>query len=470
MSHTSAPPPPPPPKSFFIAATPQYKGKPSAFSSHSKGKGKAPAYSPDPSASPSSTSGAPDSTGIAYSPSSSSSTSGGGTPYTNEHSDILAQVNKYHKDLLHYQTDMSIQGTPMSDAEFNKTYNDIVEFGEQGWADANSHHGTSHPYPITKHVPLPPSSPPRAPSGMAAPSTPMSGGGAGGHSSSASSSSPGFSPIAHIPLRPPHILPPPGPPPSGTPVALTPAPGPGASPGASPGVSPGAGPSTPPPTSADPPDPAGPTLAGPYEGTEKAAEPDTNRTDPITPATGATQTPATANSLMQEANSMIEEIKHVKDPSTVFGSAEERANMGKGELSGYEFGGPYDYPTMPSGRRDMSLTALGGGWRSKDGKHSSSLWKSTMTSKGVPAMRDKYYKWSTKNGGNWKKISGKDSMRIFSKMDARKQGGRFMDRPNPNQALTHFMKKELKRKDQDTRLAKIGNEIQNKRRKFNSGV
>jgi len=195
---------------------------------------------------------------------------------------------------------------------------------------------------------------------------------------------------------------------------------------------------------------------------EKARENDTDRTDPITPATGSKQTPGTANSIIG-ADPIIASAKE-QSPEDVLGTAQERANMGKGAYSGYEFAGPYDYPSRPSGRRDTSLTAIGA-WRSKTGEHSSSLWKSTLTDKGTPAKRDKYYRWSTKGGGKWKDLDSREAMRTFTKMDARKNGGRWLDRPNPGDELTKVMASTLKRKIGDINAGKAGNERMNKRKK-----
>lgn len=195
---------------------------------------------------------------------------------------------------------------------------------------------------------------------------------------------------------------------------------------------------------------------------EKAKESDSDRTDPITPATGSKQTPSTANSIIG-ADPIIASARKQR-PEKVLGTAQERANMGKGAVSGYEFSGPYDFPSRPSGRPDTSLTAVGG-WRSKTGEHSHSLWKSEYTEKGFPAKRDKYYRWSTKGGGGWKTLSSKDAMRTFTKMEARKQGGRWMSQPNPGERLTSMMAGTLKRKMTDINAGKAGNERMNKRKK-----
>jgi hypothetical protein len=203
------------------------------------------------------------------------------------------------------------------------------------------------------------------------------------------------------------------------------------------------------------------------EGKKATEGGDPNRTDPITPATGATQTPATANSVIG-ANPLLEETKKTKQED-VLGNAEERANMGKGAFSGYEFAGPYDYPTFPSGRRDSELTALGG-WRSKCGKHCGSIWKSKFTARGEPAKRDTYYKWSSKKNGGWSKLENSaDRMKVFTKMDARRGGSRWMTTPGNGDDLVDLVSSQLKRKAQDNEYARIGGENLNKRRKVGSG-
>ena len=193
---------------------------------------------------------------------------------------------------------------------------------------------------------------------------------------------------------------------------------------------------------------------------EKSRESDSDRVDPITPAGGSKQTPETANSLVS-ANKIMKSAQ--KQPQEkVLGDAEERANMGKGAFSGYEFAGPYDYPTFPSGRKNTELTSLGA-WRSKTGEHSASLWSSKLTARGQPAKREKFYKWSTKGGGNWGNLNSKDAMRVMTKNSARKNGSRWMAQPNPGDRLTDMMASTLKRKMGDIELGKMGNERKNKR-------
>jgi len=195
---------------------------------------------------------------------------------------------------------------------------------------------------------------------------------------------------------------------------------------------------------------------------EKAREGDSDRQDPITPATGSKQTPATANSLVG-ADPIYASAKK-QSTEKVFGTAQERANAGMGAPSDWSFNGPYDFPSRPSGRPDTTLTAVGG-WRSKTGEHSASVWKNTLTARGEPAKKDNYYKWSSKGGGNWKNLSARDSMRVFTKMEAKRNGSRWMSQPNPGDELTHIMGATLKRKMQDINMAKKGGERLNKRRK-----
>jgi hypothetical protein len=180
-----------------------------------------------------------------------------------------------------------------------------------------------------------------------------------------------------------------------------------------------------------------------------------NRANPITPETGAQQTPATANSIVG-ADKLVDEVEANK-PEEVLGNAEERANQGKGGYTGYEFCGPYDYPARPSGRCDSTLTAIGG-WRSKTGEHQSSLWSSRYTEKGPPSKREHYYKYSSKKGGNWKKLSSYDAARTFKKVSAYKEGSRWMAQLTEGTPLRSLMASSLKHKMEDIQMGKKGNE------------
>ena len=195
---------------------------------------------------------------------------------------------------------------------------------------------------------------------------------------------------------------------------------------------------------------------------EKARESDSDRTNPITPATGSKQTPSTANSLVGAGPIMASAEK--QSPEKVYGTAEERANMGKGRPSPWEYNGPFDFPSRAGGSLNTSLTAVGA-WRSKTGEHASSVWRSQLTARGEPAKRDSFYKWSSKGGGNWRQLNGSDAMHVFSKMDAKRNGARWLSRPNPGQQLTHLMGATLKRKMEDINMGKKGNERMNKRKK-----
>ena len=193
-------------------------------------------------------------------------------------------------------------------------------------------------------------------------------------------------------------------------------------------------------------------LGGNYSGRD--------RRNPITPETGAQQTVGTANSIIG-ADPIVDEAEQ-SNPKEVMGGAEERANVGKGAYSGYEFCGPYDYPSRPSGRVDSTLTALGA-WRSKTGEHQSSLWASRFTEKGKPAKREKYMKWSTKGGGSWKSLSSYDAMRTFHKNAARKEGSRWMAQLTEGTPLRSLMASSLKHKMEDIQTGKEGNEVKNEK-------
>jgi hypothetical protein len=197
--------------------------------------------------------------------------------------------------------------------------------------------------------------------------------------------------------------------------------------------------------------------AGPYTGYEKAAPGgDPNRTDPITPATGSKQTPASANSIVsvRQLKAAAESTARRFGPQAVHGTAEERANMGKGALDSYEFQGPYDYPIYPGGRPDDTLTMMGA-WRTEKG-NDSSLWYSKKTAKGADAKRNKYYKWSTKGGGKWRKMTKDQMVNVFQKSTANDQ--RFYG-VRAGVRFTDFQVKSMSNRDKNIELAKRGNEI-----------
>jgi hypothetical protein len=193
------------------------------------------------------------------------------------------------------------------------------------------------------------------------------------------------------------------------------------------------------------------------DGTSKAPPGgDPNRTDPITPATGSRQTPASANSIVsiRQLKAAAEHTARTQGIEAVHGTAEERANMGKGALDTYEFQGPYDYPTYPGGRPDDTLSLMGA-WRT-DGGNDSSLWYSKKTAKGANAKRNKYFKWSAKKGGRWRKMSKDEMVNVFQK------GGQNDNRFYGTRAglkFTEFQRRTLGNRDRSNALARLGNEL-----------
>lgn len=189
-----------------------------------------------------------------------------------------------------------------------------------------------------------------------------------------------------------------------------------------------------------------------YGGEEQKAAPggDPNRTDPITPATGSRQTSATANSLVsiKQVKAAAERTTRELGPEAVHGNARERANMGKGALDTYEFQGPYDYPVYPGGRPDDTLTMMGA-WRTNGG-NDSSLWYSKKTAKGANAKRNKYFKWSTKGGGGWRKLSKDDMVNVIQK------GGQNDNRFYGTRTNLKFIEFQRNR-DRNVALARAGN-------------
>jgi len=200
---------------------------------------------------------------------------------------------------------------------------------------------------------------------------------------------------------------------------------------------------------------------------EKTTQSDTNRTDPITSETGAKQTPATANSIVG-ANQLAADAAS-RSPEEVLGNAAERANMGKGAVSGYEFAGPYDYPdrgVAGSSRLDSTLTAMGA-WRSKTGEHSNSLWSSKMKARGSgEAKNPKLFKFSSKGEGRWKSVGGgkKQNMDYMNKISAKQQGANWMQEGIRGSTLHDYMSSQLRNKQKDVQLGRKGNRIMNEKK------
>jgi hypothetical protein len=187
---------------------------------------------------------------------------------------------------------------------------------------------------------------------------------------------------------------------------------------------------------------------------QKSTEPNYDRTDPITPATGSKQTTDTANSVVGPEILRDMAAKKVKSQGleSLYGNARERANMGKGAMDGYSFAGPYDYPIYPGGRPDDTLTGMGA-WRTKNGNQSS-LWYSRKTAKGAAAKRNKYYKWSTKGGGNWRKLTKDDMLNVFQK-PSRLEGGNFYG-VVAGKRFKDLIHDQLNEKEKDIAMGKVG--------------
>ena len=196
---------------------------------------------------------------------------------------------------------------------------------------------------------------------------------------------------------------------------------------------------------------------------KESTGPDTDRTDPITPATGSKQTSETANSLasVPQLRQMAKDTTAKLGPEAVHGNARERANMGKGALDSYSFAGPYDYPVYPGGREDDTLTLMGA-WRTTRGGNGSSLWYSKKTAKGANAKRNKYYKWSTKGGGNWRKLTKDEMVNVFQKRTGA-EGGNFYGVPAGSR-FKDLIAKQIAEKDKDMALGRTGAQIQQNRK------
>lgn len=196
---------------------------------------------------------------------------------------------------------------------------------------------------------------------------------------------------------------------------------------------------------------------------KESTGPDTDRTEPITPATGSKQTVDTANSIVgaPTLRKMAKDLVKAGGPEAVHGTARERANMGKGALDSYSFNGPYDYPVYPGGRPDSTLTLMGA-WRTTRGGNGSSLWYSKKTAKGADAKRNKYFKWSTKGGGNWRKLTKDEMVNIFQKRTG-SEGGNFYGVP-AGARFADLINQQLAEKQKDIALGKRGAQIQQDRK------
>lgn len=196
---------------------------------------------------------------------------------------------------------------------------------------------------------------------------------------------------------------------------------------------------------------------------KESSGPNEDRTDPITPATGSKQTVATANSI--QGPEVLQEMAAKKvaeeGPEAVHGNARERANMGKGALDSYSFNGPYDYPIYPGGRPDDTLTLMGA-WRTTRGGNGSSLWYSKKTAKGANAKRNKYYKWSTKGGGNWRKLTKDEMVNVFQKRTGA-EGGNFYGVPAGSR-FADLISQQVREKEKDIALGRAGAQIQQNRK------
>lgn len=195
---------------------------------------------------------------------------------------------------------------------------------------------------------------------------------------------------------------------------------------------------------------------GPGQPPPKAEGPDPNRMEPITPATGSQQTPANANQnvSIEKFADEVAGSEQMLGTAAVMGTARERANMGKGEEDNYNFEGPYDAPTFPGGKVNNELTLMGA-WRTKKG-NASHLYFGNKNSRGGLAKRGKYYKWSTKNGGNWRQMSKQDALNVFSKPSRGEPGSGWLTSPGAGTSLKNILSQTMLMKGQDQKMAMQG--------------
>jgi hypothetical protein len=105
-----------------------------------------------------------------------------------------------------------------------------------------------------------------------------------------------------------------------------------------------------------------------------------------------------------------------------------------------------------------------GAWRTKNG-NIASLWHSSLTKRGTAAKGGKYYRWSSKNGGQWRKMNRAQSLNVFAKA-GRLEGGYFLNRPAAGTKLVDITHATLQNKLGDIQEGRIGN-MQTNRRKYN---
>jgi hypothetical protein len=78
-----------------------------------------------------------------------------------------------------------------------------------------------------------------------------------------------------------------------------------------------------------------------------------------------------------------------------------------------------------------------------------------MNSKGQEGKRNKYYKWSTKGGGNWRKMNKDEMINVFQKQ-GREDGGNFFGVNPGGTKFKDMIARQLKQKEADNAMAKVG--------------
>ena len=206
-----------------------------------------------------------------------------------------------------------------------------------------------------------------------------------------------------------------------------------------------------------------------YGGNGEVIQGDPNRTDPITPATGAaSQRASFPNSIKKtvQFKGMIDQQMKQEGPESVFGNAYSRTNAvgAGGVVNDWSNNGPFDYPD----RKVDPTLGLVGAWRTKAGG-ANTLWTSYMNAKGtgLNMKRNKYYKYSQRRK-EWIPIKGDGA--VNDSMKKRNCRGNQIYGVPTGTRFTSLIGKLRKHKIKDIRLARSGGELMEMRKHSTIGM
>jgi hypothetical protein len=185
---------------------------------------------------------------------------------------------------------------------------------------------------------------------------------------------------------------------------------------------------------------------------------DPNRTNPITPATGAAQRPGNPNSV-SKTRDMLKWAKSTirrKGAEAIYGDARSRTNAvgAGGSVNSWSNNGPYDYPDR---KVDGSLMLLGA-WRTKAGGNNT-LWTSMLNSRGQMSKKNRFYKWSERKQ-NWEPVQ--EGQGVSNRMQKSSRNDMY---GVPTGTRFSAMVKAIRmQKEKDIRLGRRGGELMEKRK------